>query len=293
MNIIIIILIFFLVLFVYLHIFFHLKTSNDLEVYELSNLSKERLEELCDIRQPLTFNLDMSNFNELTKENIITNYNSFDIKLRDTLINSDSELFLPISLEKGLHVLSEDTNKKYISENNRDFLDETSLIKILKANDEFLRPTMMAYSNYDYIMGSKGTITPFRYDINYRNYFVVLKGTVKVKLSPPKSKKYLYAINDYDNFEFRSPVNPWNIQDEYKHDFDKIKCMDITLEVGKLLFIPAYWWYSLKFEDSDCIVLNFRYRTYMNIAAVLPHIFISFLQKQNIKHDIIQKIVTN
>ena len=293
MNIIIIVLIFFLVLFIYLHIFYHLKSSNDLEVYELSNLSKERLEEICDLRQPLTFYLDIDNFDKLNKENIVLNYSSFDIKLRDTSIKTDSELFLPVPLKKGLTVLSEDKNEKYISENNRDFLEETSLIKILKANDGFLRPMMMAYSNYDYIMGSKGSITPFKYDVNYRNFFVVLKGSIQVKLTPPKSKKYLYTINDYDNFEFRSPINPWNVQEDYKNNFDKIKCMDITLDAGKLLFIPAYWWYTFKFEDSDSVILNFRYRTYMNIAAITPQLFISFLQKQNIKHDIIQKIIKN
>ena len=293
MNIIIIILIFFLVLFIYLHIFYHLKISNDLEIYELSNLSKERLEEICDLRQPLTFYLELDNFNKLSKENVLTDFSSFDIKLRDISVNSDTEIFLPISLDKGLTVLSEDTKQKYISENNYDFLEETSLIKILKTNDIFLRPLMLAYSNYDYIMGSKNTTTPLRYNVNYRNYFVVLKGSVKVKLSPPKSNKYLYTIKDYDNFEFRSPINPWNIQEEYKDDFAKIKCMDVSLDKGKLLFIPAYWWYSIKFEDSDCIILNFTYRTYMNIVAIIPHLFTSFLQKQNIKHDIIKKIITN
>jgi hypothetical protein len=280
------------VLFLYLHIYYHLKTSNDLEVYELSNLSKDRLEEICDLRQPLTFNIETDQFSSLTKDAILNNYSSFDIKLRDTSIKTETELFLPISLNKGLVILSDNTNSKYISENNGDFLEETSLIKVLKANDEFFRPLMLAQSKYDYIIGSKDATTPLRYDINYRNYMVVLKGVVKVKLAPPKSKKYLHHIKDYDNFEFRSPVNPWDVQDEYKQDFSKIKCMDITLEPGKLLFIPSYWWYSFNFEDSDCVILNFRYRTYMNIAAIMPHLFISFLQKQNIKHDIIQKIST-
>ena len=291
MNIIIIILIFILVLFIYLHIFYHLKTSDDLEVYELSTLPKERLEEICDLRQPLTFYLDTSKFEKLTKENILNNYPSFDIKLRDTLKNnSDTELFLPIILTKGFTVLSEDTKQKFISENNGDFLEETSLIKTFKANDEFLRPNMLATTNYDYIMGSQNSITPFRYELNYRNYLFLLSGKVKVKLSPPKSSKYLHQIKDYDNFEFRSPINVWNIQDEYKIDFDKIKCMEITLEPGKILFIPAYWWYSLKFEDKQSTILSFKYRTYMNTIAIFPHIFTSFLQKQNIKHNI-QNIV--
>ena len=110
MNIIIIILIFILVLFIYLHIFYHLKTSDDLEVYELASISKERLEEICDLRQPLTFHLDISKFERLTKENILQNYPSFDIKLRDISSNNiDTELFLPIILTKGYTVLSEDT----------------------------------------------------------------------------------------------------------------------------------------------------------------------------------------
>ena len=69
-------------------------------------------------------------------------------------------------------------------------------------------------------------------------------------MTPPRSSKYLYPIKDYDNFEFRSSINPWNVQDQYKKDFDKIKCLELTLEPGKILFIPAYWWYSLKFEDN-------------------------------------------
>ena len=42
-------LIFCIVLFLYLHIFFHLKTINDLEVYEVEEPSKDKLEEICDM----------------------------------------------------------------------------------------------------------------------------------------------------------------------------------------------------------------------------------------------------
>jgi len=34
---------------------FYLKTSNDLEVYEIFQPSKEKLEEVCDMRQPVIF----------------------------------------------------------------------------------------------------------------------------------------------------------------------------------------------------------------------------------------------
>ena len=297
MNIIIIILIFCLVLFLYLHIYFHLKTSDDLEVLEILNPSKERLEEICDLRQPVLFDFNIQCFTNFNKENILQNYGSFDIKMRNILNtysdpDPDSELFLPVTLKDGLKVLQEDQHSKFISENNYDFLEETSLIKNIKSNDEFLRPNMMSSNYYDFILGSTGSITPLRYDINYRNYFVILSGSIKVKMTPPRSSKYLYPIKDYDNFEFRSPINPWDVQDQYKKDFDKIKCLELTLEPGKILFIPAYWWYSLKLEDNKTTIISFKYRTYMNTVAILPSIFISFLQKQNIKNNIIEKINT-
>jgi len=48
--IIVSILVFCIVLFLYLHIQFHLKRSNDLEVYEIDQPSKQRLEEVCDMK---------------------------------------------------------------------------------------------------------------------------------------------------------------------------------------------------------------------------------------------------
>ena len=44
MKIIIAALVFCIVLFLYLHVFFHLKTSDDLEMYEIEQPSKDKLE---------------------------------------------------------------------------------------------------------------------------------------------------------------------------------------------------------------------------------------------------------
>ena len=55
MKYLIAIFIFCLVLFLYLHIQYHLKTSNELEVYTIEHPSKEKLEEICDLRQPVIF----------------------------------------------------------------------------------------------------------------------------------------------------------------------------------------------------------------------------------------------
>jgi hypothetical protein len=303
MNFIFILLIFCLVLFFYLHIYFQLKTSDDLEIYEIENPSKERLEEICDLRQPVVFKYDKND--NITKINeaclqstIVAKYSAFDVKIRNVLpdikneedisgniVSSsfDGEMYIPLSLTNAINVMQEDKKSNYFSEKNADFLEESGLGKIYKYNDVFLRPHMISTCIYDYMFGSKGSQTPFRYELNYRNYFMVTEGEVKIKMTPYKSSKYLLPIKDYENFEFRSPINPWNIKEEYKPDFDKIKCLEIILKKDQLFYLPAYWWYSIEFSEKTTSVCSFKYRTYMNIISILDKLFIHFLQSQNIK----------
>ena len=71
--------IFCLVLFIYLHIQFHLKTSNDLEMYEVEQASKDKLEEICDIRQPVLFDFDnIKIMNTSNRNYILDNYKAFE-----------------------------------------------------------------------------------------------------------------------------------------------------------------------------------------------------------------------
>ena len=282
--------IFCLVLFIYLHIQFHLKTSEDLEMYEVDQPSKERLEEICDIRQPVLFDFDCEKIIESSnKTYIANNYHAFEVKIRNIKeTDSNAELYIPLPIHAAVKLFEEDKNATYFSENNKDFLEETGVIKNLKYNDEFLRPYMVSNCNYDVMMGSNGTCTPFRYEINYRNFLLLTEGTAQIKLAPPHSAKYLYPIYDYENFEFKSPVNPWSPQPKYSADFDKIKCLEFTLVPGKTLFIPADWWYSLKFNNHTSIS-SFNYRTYMNNAAILPYIGLHALQIQNVKRNVVKK----
>ena len=282
--------IFCLVLFVYLHVQFHLKTSNDLEMYEIDQASKEKLEEICDIRQPVLFDFDNQKIIENSnKTYIANNYHAFEVKIRNVKdTNSDSELYMPLPIHAAVKLFDEDKNSIYYSENNTEFLQETGVIKTLQYNDEFLRPYMVSNCNYDIIMGSDGTCTPFRYEVNYRNFFLLTQGSAQIKMSPPQSTKYLYPNYDYENFEFRSPVNPWNPQPNYSADFDKIKCLEFTLKPGKTVFIPAFWWYSIKFNKNTSISC-FRYRTYMNNIAISPYIAMYALQIQNVKRNVAKK----
>jgi hypothetical protein len=83
-------------------------------------------------------------------------------------------------------------------------------------------------------------------------------------------------------------VNPWAPQPQFKADFDKMKCLDIVLKQGQTLFVPPYWWYSIEFQKNSSIT-SFRYRTYMNNIAVVPHICMYLLQNQNVKRVVVKK----
>ena len=288
-----------------------MKRSNDLEVYEIEQPSKQRLEEVCDIRQPTTFEYyNEQVLGQLSYQGIHTNYRAFDINIRDvgktassvaTTATDDKTktpqkgtenevvLYIPVTFKIAHEVLKKDTEMKYISERNTDFIDDTGLIKIFQLNDEFLRPYMVSTCMYDIMMASIGTTTPLRYEVNYRNYFLVTQGSVKILLIPPKDTRYLYPINDYDILEFRSPVNPWKVQPEYQDDFDKIKTLEVELFQGMVMFIPAYWWYSIQFNSHETSVCSFKYRTHMNTLAIAPPLLLNLLQNMNIKRDTLEK----
>ena len=87
----------------------------------------------------------------------------------------------------------------------------------------------------------------------------------------------------------RSPVNPWDVAEDHKAEFDKVKALDLGLVKGMMVYIPAYWWYSIEYGEVSSI-LNFQYRTYMNTIAIRPELIMSFLQKQNTKMDVARKL---
>lgn len=289
MKIIIRVFIFCLVLFIYLHIQFHLKTSNDLEIFELDDPTKDKLEEVCDLRQPVVFNYTNEHFlNSTSFKHIVNNFYAFDIKIRSVKRPHDDngELFLPLSLNGAVKLFNEDEQSSYYSENNKEFLQETGVIKHFSHNDGFFRPYMVSNCNYDILFGSVNSVTPFRYNHNYRNYFMVTQGSVQIKLAPPQSIKYLSPEYDYENFEFRSLIDVWAPDSKFKVDYDKVKFIDFTLQPGRTFFIPAYWWYSIKILEKNTLVSIFNYRTYMNNLAITPYFVLHGLQLLNVKRAI-------
>jgi len=286
MNYFLFIITFCIVLFIYIHINYQLSTSNDLEIFELENpWSKEILDNICYNKQPIRFNFSNDEIiKNINLSFIEQQYNAFDIKIRN-IKDNDNKLYLPFSVGEISKLFENDSEGIYITENNEDFLNETALMKIFKHNDNNLRPPWVSNCKYDFISGTKNSIIPLQYKISYRNFIMVTEGNVNLKLISPDYNKYLHLDKDYENFYFYSPINCWNTQKEYLIDFNKVKSLEINLNQGDIVYIPSYWWYSIKFNQISSLA-TFYYSTYANTIAILPDLFINFLQNQNVKHRI-------
>ncbi len=274
--------IFSIILFIYLHVFFHLKTSNELELYEIELPSKDKLHEICDLKQPVMFKFDNTYLNtNLGLQLLKSSYGSFDVNVRE-VDDNEGELYFQLPLNIATKLFADEKEKKYYLEKNADFLKETRLLKHFQSVDELLRPTMVSECNYDLLVGTNNANTCLQYSLDNRNFFYVCEGSITVKLIPPNYSKYLHTENDYTNFEFRSKINPWNVDKSYHIDYNKSHSFDVNVSQGQILFIPNYWWYSIKLhEDSN--VLKFTYKTYMNHISIIPQLCLSFLQQSNVK----------
>ena len=284
MLVIINILILCVVLFLYIHIYSHNKTSNYLELYELENLSKEKLEDVINFKQPLLLN-NYTLVKNISMQYILDEYSIFNLNL----YNNQRDSIDKIDFKQYYNYISDNSSVNFLSYNNEEFLQETSIDKILSKNDIFFRPFNICSKKYDIIMGAKNNNTRLKYNINTRNLLYLSSGQVEVILCPPKYYKNLHVKKNYETMEFYSQIDIYNVQSVYKSDFNKIKFIRVILNVEQVLVIPPYWFYSIKFITKHSIVFLNTYSTYINMVSLMPHIFIQLLQLGNIKLNVIKK----
>jgi hypothetical protein len=312
--------VFIFVLFLYVHITAHYKKSEDLEIYEADYTSNKELQEICDLRQPVLFDiggsselrgsLDETRFAGGRSPNANNSFvpnleqydletirrksekSSYDIHIKDIKdiqtnpeIGGDS-ILLPFNSGYGL--IETDKKSRFFSENNTEFANEILDHSI----DDILKPGFTAQTKYDIIFGSDKSYTACRYHSEYRKFLLVKNGKIQVKMTPWKSRKYLFTENDYVNYEFRSPIDIWNPQPQYSKEYEKIKFLEFEIMEGFVLYLPPFWFYSIKFINNNegaAMVESYTYNSIMNIAANTPQICMYFLQQFNIQTKVLPK----
>ena len=282
------ILVFIVILFLYLHITQQYKLGEDLEIYEMDYTNLAHLNEVCDLKKPVLFSYKDCNpgFFDALDYDAMEQYKSHDLRvldIRDYWKDNSNIDYTILSLSSTRALINTDTQSSYFTEGNQLFIDEAGLTAAFRSNDELLRPAFVIHPIYDIMFGSPNAITPLRYHTHHRQFMCVVSGKIRIKMTPWKSSKFLYPYKDLDMYEFRSPINVWKPQRKYFAEMDKLKVLEFDVSAGNMLYIPAYWWYSIQYgEEPDTIVAGCIYNNITNTLANLPNLSLYLLQQSNI-----------
>jgi hypothetical protein len=260
-----------------------------MDIYEADYVSNKNLQEICDLKQPVVFDMTttIANFiGAFSLENILCEGSAYPVSLKDINDYNTDEIivdYITIPFKTALKLIDTDTNSKYFSDGNAEFMDESGMEVNMRNIHEFLKPSFTIQTKYDLMVGSNGAYTPFKYTTDYRKFLIVSSGKITIKMTPFKNTKYLREIRDYENYEFRSPIDVWNTQKKYLSDMDMIKFVESTISKGSMIYIPPYWWYSIKYSttEEDAAVIDITYNTIMNKVSYLPDNIKYFMQQQN------------
>lgn len=287
-------------LFLYIHIRFHLKKSSDLDVYHIDYPSKEKLDEICDIRQPVVFGATrLENASrKLTLASLARSYPEFDLNIigaKDDGDGSTPVKFLPVKIKDASVLLaSSGAATAYRSESNGALLAAAGLSKNIQGAEYILRPSLSLRARYDVAFGNVGHHTPLRHHLNYRNYVMVTSGAAGVMMAAPKYTRELVFEADYGgggggaggDVTFVSSENPWPSSDGGGGSgaSNDVNYLYVELRANQIIYVPAYWSYSVRFEQPGTSLLLLYYQTYMGYASCLRHNALAYMQSRNVKY---------
>ena len=284
--------IFIIVALVYLHIVSQYKTGTDLEIYEMDYHDSISLQETCNVMQPIIFEWKV----HISSPIPFMESCKFPMNIKDnrelynqTLNHPDSISLLCSSV---VQLMRQDTQTHFFSESNHTFMEDSGFLKhsqYLKL-DQILQPPNTVHAEYDILMGSKGTSVPLRYHTKTRKFLYVLSGKLSLKMTTWKNREWLHVVKDFENYDFRSPYDVWAPDNDIE---ETIQFLQFDVPKGSVLYIPAFWFYSIQYDATDTVVLEYNYSTLVNKVAFAAHSCQYYLQQQNITTKTTKKIYTH
>jgi len=277
--------VFVVVVFFYLHITAHYRKGEDLELFETDFINNTKLQESCEVRQPLMV-VGVPGISKLpSRGELLKGNEKYDGSIRDLsqwvsvpkrpvamedLVDSTRPRSL--EMEKILRALESDRDGLYVSESNESFLEEVGLWKVFqKWGDERFCPSYNVCKQYDCLMGSKGACTPLRYHTAYRKFLVARGGGVfggdgnlVVRMTPWKSRKRMEWIRDDIGRETVSTMAAFGGRADQREEWSKVRFLEFIVPEGQVLYIPPYWWYSIQFPGPTVFAYSFTYWSVMN-----------------------------
>ena len=254
MNWILFFIIFTLTYFLYIHILHHYKKVNDIDIYDMGYVDKKQLEEVCVLRQPVTFLLEEALLEKyFNLESLSNGFPNMSLEVFDNA--STTTISAPLPIKKVDKLFKQ--NKEYISYNNIFFTKDSLTESKLQLLDKYLSPPLMIYSNYDVWLGTNDKKLPIKTETYYREYLYITSGYVECLLKTPNGEKN----------------------------------QTIVLNKSEVLYIPPFWSYEITFKKNAFICV-FRYDTVFSIMSRLPTIILNNL-KETISTEVCLKLKNN
>lgn len=265
MNLIYEISIFMIVLFTYLHIYHHLWVNNECDILQMQEPdSVSQLDDMCGERMPFVYpyRLDVDLDDVLSLSSLVSLNDIQEIMLCDNDVKTQDR-FVPVDIKQAIQLLSQ-TNSKFISSNNNELIKQTKISTILQHQDAFFLPpaSNICDREYDIITGNVGMSTQLKYDIGYRHHIQVVSGEIEIICIPPVYGEQLNECRNYGTREFYSKTNVWD-----ERNMKNIQSKKITVSKGSHIYIPSYWWYSVRFCKPESMLISRKFYTYMNKLA--------------------------
>jgi hypothetical protein len=286
------IIVFIIVLWVYIIIYRETVSTNDLELYELNGIiSKDKLEEICEYKHCFKFNIPDNIKDELNEQDVTNNIQingGFDVNITETRkkLNSNEEKYLPLRLNEAIELIKKDN--KYIIENNAEFLKETGNEEKIKSVDMYLRPPLTLTKEYDDIIIPNNGSSILTYNKSKRNYLYVSSGECDIILIPYRYSKLLNEEVDLITKKPFSYLNPWDkdkMTSEERNNFDCLKSLKITIKEGETIYIPSYWWYTIK-SNNISNIKQFKYDVLSTYLSRIGTETVKMMQNTNINHKV-------
>jgi len=299
MDIFISFFVFVIIFLFYMHFTNHLKPGGDLETYEMDYTDNAHLQKVCDLKQPVLFQLPSSVSQFSLNLDVLPSVEKIHVKVKDTndyygkltpnMERTIGYIYVPYPAYKVL--TKSDPTSHYFSENNDELMEDTGLEnRISKTFDPLLKPpySLILQKKYDVCMGSMNVSLPLRYHTHFRNYYIVVKGKIHVKMTPFKNSPYLEPNDDYDNYEHYSTKNVWETQ------FEHVKFLEFDVFEGMVLYVPPYWWFSIKYSnDENTILCNCCYDGIISSLSQSPEWIKCYMQQRNTEQKYLKKTTVN
>jgi len=263
-----------------------LRQGHDLEIYEYDYETHFELQRILRKKQPVLFQLrgvvlaEANHMHDMTLEQYVVKYGKEKVRIKQADL---VETPVRLRFQKAVELLQTDKERQYISYGNEDFVEETSLRRILSSLDEYTKPSMTIATDRDFVFGSPEATTPLRSHNAHSAFLYVPQGHITVRLTPAKNGSLLRGTPVPDRVGLASPQSSLWTDAAL---MDAVPTLDFPVPQGWALYVPAGWWYTYQLHDlrppvqtdvspewdgsHRTLVAEVRYTTLMNAAVKLP-----------------------